>query len=168
MKALLFFMFLFLNSLCFAQGEVILNKISGRDSLSLLRSMGTLIKAIENKDNKVITASCLETVQCEICMDKISFDHPPQDGFVPVDAFNTFLIDWLRTSPAWIDIKQYAPAMSSASGKGYAPKSVKLKPDEYFTEFELSYPIESSSNKFIFSFVKEEEEFKLWSVRFSP
>lgn len=168
MKPLLFFIFIVLSNLCFAQGEVILNKISGSDSLNLLRSMGTMIKAIENKDDKMIRSSCMETVQCEICMEKISFDHPPQDGFVAAGAFSVFLVDWLRTSPAWIDIKQYAPVMSSTSGKGYVPKSVKLKPDEYFTEFELSYPIESSSNKCIFSFVKDEEIFKLWSIRFSP
>jgi hypothetical protein len=168
MKPFLFFTFLLLNTLCFAQGDVILNKISPTDSLDLLKTMGGLIKAIETKNATVITASCLELVNCEICAEKIAFNHPPEEGFVPADMFKIFLTDWLSSSPAWIDIKQYAPAMASASSKGFFPKSVKMKPDGYFTDFELSYTIESSSNKCIFSFVKEDEKFKIWAIRFSP
>lgn len=167
MRALLFSVLIFLNTLCLAQTDIKSNKISAGDSLSLLKSMGALVKAVESKDNNVIATSTLETVYCEICLEKISFNHPPEDAFIELDHFTPFLVDWLRTSPAWIDIKQYAPVMSSTTTKGYVPKSVKLKPDEPFTEFELSYNIESLNNKCIFSFVKDDGKFKLWAVRFS-
>lgn len=168
MKSLIVSVFLLINTCCFAQGDVIVNKISAADSLALLQSMGSLIKAVESKDEKLIMDSSLELVYCETCLDKISFDHMPQDGFIKSHDLKTFLVDWLRTSPAWIDIKQYMPSMASTSGKGYAPKSVTLKPEDYFTEFELSYNIEASSNKCVFSFTKQDGKFKIWAVRLSP
>ena len=162
MKVLLFSAFFFLNGLCFSQ-ELILNRVSADDSLNLIRSMGNLITAVETKNVQAIKSACLEVVYCNMCSGSHS-----DDPFVTTGSFASYLIDSLGASGGWFNITAFAPEMMSSSIKGsYHPRSVKLKPEEFFTEYELKYTIENTSGKYIFSFVKEEGKFKLWAVKVS-
>lgn len=135
--------------------------------------MRKYINAIENRDEKVIKQFSLNIVDCDVCFPGGDFENPYnpiEDAFVKIDVFASYLFDTLHSSHLWKSIQSGIPCMTSTSTSpdNYHPKSVKLKQGEYFTEFELSYPIDNSTDKYYFSFIKVENEFKLWGVRFAP
>lgn len=150
------------------QGVIRLNKISKSDSINLIKTMRLYINAIENRDTKIINRFSLNIVDCEMCITPQGYDNPIGDAFVKVDSFAIYLFDNLKSSKFWKNIEAGVPSMTSASPENYRPKSVRLKQGEYFTEFELCYIINDSTDKYYFSFTKIENEFKLWGVRIAP
>ena len=168
MKFLVTFILIVLTNICFGQGILVINKISETDSANLIKTMRMYIEAVENRDKKIIKRFSLNIVDCEMCITDPGFDHPIEDAFVKLDTFEDYLFDSLNSSSLWKNIKSGIPYMTSSSvspDDNYHPKSLKLKQGESFTGFELSYLIDDSTDKYYFSFIKIENEFKLWGVR---
>lgn len=168
MKLLITFTLIILTNVCSGQGVIRLNKISETDSINLIKTMRQYINAVENRDKKIIERFSLNIVDCEMCITNQGYDKPIEDAFVKIDTFEVYLFDNLKSSMIWKNIKTGVPSMTSTStspGENYHPKSIKLKKGEYFTEFELSYIIDDSTDKYYFSFTKIKNEFKLWGVR---
>ena len=160
-----------MSNVCLGQGVIKINNLSTTDSINLIKTMRLYINAVENRDSKIIKRFSLNIVDCEMCITNQFYDNPIEDAFVKIDTFETYLFNNLKHSVIWKNIKAGVPSMTSTStspGKNYHPKSVKLKQGEYFTEFELSYLLDDSTDKYYLRFTKIENEFKLWGVRIAP
>jgi hypothetical protein len=171
MKPLITFTLIVLTSICSGQGVIRINNISETDSINLIKTMRQYIKAVENRDKKIIKRLSLIIVDCEMCITNKGYDNPIEDAFVKIDTYEVYLFDNLKSSVIWKNIKDGVPIMTSTStspGENYHPKSVKLKQGEYFTEFEVSYLLNDSTDKYYFNFTKIENKFKLWGVRIAP
>ncbi len=159
--------------------DLILGKPSKEDSSLLMSSWNLYIKAVENKDIKLIKTLSLSLIDCEICTANNSWsslDKPGEDSFIKVDSFANILFNEIAQTKIWAVIKSSIPATSTRSIKDYYPRSLKIKKGTKFTIYELGYqtwkPDEFAKGhegaSHIFQFVKLKGFFKLYGVTSVP
>ena len=148
-----------------------MNTVSKIDSIELTNCLKAFVKAVEAKDLKTIRALSLNKVDCEMCIQNISFEHPIEDAFVNIDTLVAYLPESLQNFSINTKINTEQPYVTSTSyppADGNYPKEVKTIKGELFTDFEVSYPIPIAENRYYFSFTKVAGTFKLWKVYVAP
>jgi len=171
MKRILTFMFIILSNLCIAQNIIKINTISKNDSLKLSNCFKSFIRAIEIKNLKTIKALCLNKVDCEMCIPNDSFERPVENAFVSIETLAEYLSGSLQNLKLYKAITSEPLYMTSTSylpADGNYPKELKIPKGTFFTEYELSYLIQKSENKYHFTFTKIVGTFKIWKVSTSP
>ena len=144
-----------------------MNTISKIDSIKLTYCLKAFIKAVETKDLKTIRSLSLSKVHCEICIQNESFEYLIEDAFVNIDTLVAYLPESFQNANINTKINSERPHISSTSyapADGNYPKEVKTIKGELFTEYEISYSIPSSENRYYITYTKVDDTFKLWKV----